>query len=185
MGRSFMMAEIANWDSFYVMVGTAAGALIGLQFVVLTLLAERPPKGASEVGAAFLTPTIVHFGVTVLLSALLLAPWQTMGMPAALLGVIGFSGVVYIGMVALRMRRLEAYHPELEDWLFHVVLPLAAYIVLFLSLFTAPSHLHEVLFGVGAATLLLLFVGIHNAWDNIAYTVFVHNTERNERKCSK
>jgi len=180
-----MMAELDGWNNFYVMVGTAAGTLIGLQFVVLTLLAERPPKGAAEVGAAFLTPTIVHFGVTVLLSALLLAPWQTIGIPTALLGIIGFSGVAYIGMITLRMRRLEAYHPGLEDWLFHIVLPLAAYIVLVLSLFAGTSHLHEVLFGVGAVVLLLLFVGIHNAWDNVAYTVFVHNTERNERKCSK
>jgi hypothetical protein len=180
-----MMAELTNWDSFYVMVGSAAAVLIGLQFVVLTLLAERPPKGAAEVGAVFLTPTIVHFGVTFLLSAFLLAPWQTMGIPAVLLGIIGFSGIVYIGMVALRMRRLEAYHPELEDWLFHIVLPLAAYIVLALSLFADPSHLHEMLFCVGATALLLLFVGIHNAWDNVAYTVFVHNTERNERKCRK
>ena len=172
-----MMAEFDGWDNFYVMVGTAAGALIGLQFVVLTLLAERPPKGAAEVGAAFLTPTIFHFGVTVLLSALLLAPWQTIGIPAALLGIIGFSGAAYIGMVALRMRRLEAYHPGLEDWFFHVVLPLAAYAVIAWSPFVASSHLHAVLFGVGAAALLLLFVGIHNAWDNVAYTVYVHYNE--------
>ena len=29
------MPEFAGWDSFYVIVGSAAGALIGLQFVVL------------------------------------------------------------------------------------------------------------------------------------------------------
>jgi hypothetical protein len=27
------------------------------------------------------------------------------------------------------------------------------------------------LFGVGAAALLLLFIGIHNAWNSIAYLV--------------
>jgi hypothetical protein len=172
-----MMAELTNWDNFYVMVGSAAGALIGLQFVVLTLLAQRPPKGAAEVGAAFLTPTIFHFVVTLLLSALLLAPWQTMGIPAALLGVIGFSGIAYIGVITLRMRREKVYLPVPEDWLFHVVLPLAAYILIAWSPFAASSHLHEVLFGVGAAALLLLFVGIHNAWDNVAYTVYVHYNE--------
>ena len=30
------MAELDKWDSFYIIVGPAAGALIGLQFVVLT-----------------------------------------------------------------------------------------------------------------------------------------------------
>jgi hypothetical protein len=28
------------------------------------------------------------------------------------------------------------------------------------------------LFGVAAATLLLLFVGIHNAWDSVTYITF-------------
>ncbi len=36
------MTELAQWDGFYVIVGSAAGALIGLQFVVLTLIADSP-----------------------------------------------------------------------------------------------------------------------------------------------
>ncbi|PYR18792.1 MAG: hypothetical protein DMF98_25350 [Acidobacteria bacterium] len=43
------MSEFAEWDSFYVIVGSAAGALIGLQFVVLTLIAERPPIAGGRV----------------------------------------------------------------------------------------------------------------------------------------
>jgi hypothetical protein len=172
-----MMAELDNWDNFYVMVGSAAGALIGLQFVVLTLLAQRPQKGFQTLGAAFLTPTLFHFGVTLFLSGLMLAAWQTMSLPAALLGIIGFSGIAYVGIVALRMRREKVYLPVSEDWLFHVVLPFVAYVVIACSPFAAASHLHEMLFGVGAAALLLLFVGIHNAWDNIAYAVFVHYNE--------
>jgi len=65
------MSELARWDSFYVIVGTAAGALIGLQFVVMTLIADRPPLRTAEAGAAFASPTIVHFGTALLLSALL------------------------------------------------------------------------------------------------------------------
>jgi len=33
--------------------------------------------------------------------------------------------------------------------------------------------MHEALFGIGAAALLLLFIGIHNAWDAVTYHVFV------------
>jgi hypothetical protein len=40
-------------------------------------------------------------------------------------------------------------------------------------------HTHELLFVVGAATLLLLFVGIHNAWDAVAYHVFVSRRDTN------
>src|SRR6266581_9331982 len=44
------MSELAEWDSFYVIVGSAAGALIGLQFVVMALIAERPQIPSPEAG---------------------------------------------------------------------------------------------------------------------------------------
>jgi hypothetical protein len=71
------------------------------------------------------------------------------------------------------MRTQSAYKPVFEDWLFHVLLPFAAYTALAVTAFAAGSHLHEALFAVGAAALLLLFVGIHNAWDAVTYHVFV------------
>jgi hypothetical protein len=168
------MSELAAWESFYVIVGSAAGALIGLQFVVMTLIAERPPLRAAEAGAAFATPTIVHFGAVFFLSALSRAPWQSITPAAVLWGIAGLSGTAYAIVVARRMRAQSAYQPEFEDWLFHVLLPFAAYAVLALSAFAAPSHTRESLFGVGAAALLLLFVGIHNAWDAVAYHVLIH-----------
>jgi hypothetical protein len=81
------------------------------------------------------------------------------------------------------MRVQTTYQPEFEDWLFHAVLPLAAYAVLALSAFGASSHTREALFGVGAAALLLLFISIHNAWDSIAYHVLVSegNTKTGRR----
>jgi hypothetical protein len=71
------------------------------------------------------------------------------------------------------MRKQAAYKPVFEDWLSHGALPLFAYAILALSSFAAPSYTREALFGVGGATLLLLFIGIHNSWDSVAYHVFV------------
>jgi hypothetical protein len=153
---------------------SAAGALIGSQFVVMTLIAERPPLRAADAGAAFATPTIVHFGTVLLLSALLRVPWQSMILAAALWGFIGLGGLVYAMIVARRIRAQTVYQPELEDRVFHVLLPLAAYARLALSAFAAPFHSREALFGVGGAALLLLFIGIHNAWDSVFYHVFVN-----------
>jgi hypothetical protein len=171
------MTELTAWDNFYVIVGTAAGALIGLQFVVATLIAGRPSLRVAEAGAAFATPTINHFGAALLLSAILCAPWRTIVLPAVLWGFMGLSGVAYTAIVARRMRRQTVYQPEFEDWLFHVVLPLAAYAILALSSCAAPGHTRQTLFAVGAAALILLFVGIHNAWDSIAYHVFVNRQD--------
>jgi hypothetical protein len=166
------MSELDEWDSFYVIVGPAAGALIGLQFVVMTLIAERPPIRAAEAGAAFATPTIIHFGAVLLLSALLRAPWPTITPAAVLWGVMGLSGAVYAAIVARRMRKQAVYQPQFEDWLFHVLLPMAAYAILALSAFAATWQTRQALFGVGVAALLLLFIGIHNSWDAVAYHVF-------------
>jgi len=174
------MQVLTQWNSFYVIVGTAAGGLIGLQFVVLTLLAERPPLRFAEAGAAFSTPTIVHFGVVLFLSALLHAPWERIDVVAALWGVTGLGGLVYTLIVAWRMRNQAAYEAVLEDWAFHAALPLVAYATLALSSFAAAAYAHDVLFAVGGATLLLLFVGIHNAWDSVFFQISV-GAERRRR----
>ena len=63
------MTPLSAWQNFYVIVGSSAGALIGLQFVVLTLIAAMPRRaGTAQAGAAFSTPNVVHFGSVLLLS---------------------------------------------------------------------------------------------------------------------
>jgi hypothetical protein len=168
------MSLLNGWENFYVIVGSSAGALIGLQFVVLTLIAGRPiARGEAQAGAAFSTPSVVHFGVVLLLSAVVSAPWDGIGTVALVWGLVGLSGIVYSVVVARRMRAQTAYQPVFEDWLFHSLFPFAAYAMLAGSSFAARSHARTALFIVGAAALLLLFIGIHNAWDTVMHLVFV------------
>ncbi len=168
------MTVLEGWDNFYVIVGSSAGALIGLQFVVITLIAGRPiTRDAAQAGGAFATPSVVHFGVVLLLSAIVSAPWDGITIAAVLWGVVGLCGVVYVVVVARRMRKQSAYRPVFEDWLFHGLLPFAAYAVLAISAFAAPSYASPALFLVGASALVLLLIGIHNAWDAVTYQVFV------------
>jgi hypothetical protein len=167
------MSELSEWDSFYVIIGSAAGALIGLQFVVMTLIADRPSRYAAEAGGAFATPTIVHFTVTLFLSALVRVPWHSTGPLMWVLLAIGVGGGAYLIAVLLRMRRQRAYRPEFEDWLFHLLLPLAAYLTFGFAATVISTRLREGLLVVAAAVLLLLLAGIHNAWDAVSYHVLV------------
>jgi hypothetical protein len=168
------MTALAGWENFYVIVGSSAGALIGLQFVVMALIANMPRgPSAAQAGDAFATPNIVHFGTVLLLSAALCAPWKGIGGAAVLCGLLGFSGLAYTGIVARRMRLQTAYQPEFEDWLCHALLPFAAYALLAIAAYGTINHMRGALFGAGAAALLLLFIGIHNAWDAATYHVFV------------
>src|ERR1051325_4368799 len=159
------MPGFEEWESFYVIVGTAAAALIGLQFVVMTLIADRPTTASPEAGAAFARPTVVHFSAVLLLSALVRAPWKGIDTIAALWGFIGLAGVIYGVIIMRRTRRQTIYRPDREDWLFHALFPWAAYFILMLSALAAHSHAHEALFGLAAAVLILLFVAIHNVSD--------------------
>jgi len=65
---------------------------------------------------------------------------------------------------------------EQENWMVivkvHVLLPFVAYATLLAASFASRSHVRDALFGIGAAALLLLFIGIHNAWDAVTYHVF-------------
>lgn len=168
------MSELAKWANFYVIVGSAAGALIGLQFVALTLIAARPQTASAEAGAAFGSPTIVHLSSALFLSAMATAPWPTIAAAAVTWGILGFSGLIYSVIVVLRMRRQSAYKPEFEDWLFHCFLPMISYAALALASIAAPWRTRQALFGIAGTVLMLLFIGIHNAWDNVSYHVLVN-----------
>jgi hypothetical protein len=169
------MPELTEWGSFYVIVGSSAGALIGLQFVVLTLISERTRIRAPEASDAFATPSVVHFAVVLLVSAVLSAPWHTLGVVSVVAGLMGVAGIIYTLIVARRMRTQKAYRPVLEDWLFHSLFPLLGYAMLVISGYVATHNTRRALFLIGAATLLFLFVGIHNAWDSVTYVVFVQS----------
>ncbi len=180
------MEELEGWESFYVIVGSSAGALIGLQFVVMTLLAEAPVHQAdAKAGAAFASPSVVHFSAVLLMSAILSAPWHAMAGAAVLSGLIGVAGMIYSANVSRRMRAQHAYTPVLEDWMFHVVLPVGAYCVLAAGACGTIGSEHVAMFLIGAAALLLLFIGIHNAWDTVVYNVFVQRRQRSKEESTQ
>jgi hypothetical protein len=163
------MSPLSAWESFYVIVGTSAAALTGLQFVVMALIAETETPSSTQTIAAFGTPNIVHFAAVLLISAILSAPWPSMRGPAVALSICGAAGVVYGVIVVRRARRQSGYKPVFEDWLFHGILPLFAYALLLLAAATIALRPTFMLFEIGAVALLLLFIGIHNAWDTVTY----------------
>lgn len=167
------MRALAAWQNFYVIVGSSAGALIGLQFVVLSFIADRATTQVDpQTGGTFSTPTIVHFSAVLTLAAILSGPWEGIQAPMLLCGAAGTTGVLYTAHVTRSIRRQTVYQPEFEDWLCHVLLPFASYGTLVASAFAVKAYGQEALFGIGAAVLLLLLVGIHNAWDTVTYHAF-------------
>jgi len=162
---------LTRWVNFYVIAGSAAASLTGLQFVVIALIAQMRPSNTGGGIDAFSTPTIVHFSTVLLLSAVLCAPWDGLWGTGAFLAVCGTVGIGYTGIVAWRARRVAEYRLVLEDWIWHIILPLVAHGMLVASGLTLMGRPTLALFTVAAAAMLLLFVGIHNAWDTVTFLV--------------
>jgi hypothetical protein len=161
---------LTAWVNFYVIIGSSAAALTGLVFVVITLIARTRLRANGGI-ETFSTPTIVYFCTALLIAAILSAPWQALVPVALLLGLAGLAGIAYVVIVLLRARRLTFYNLVLEDWLWHLIFPFIAYLALVVAALILPSNAVPALFCIGAVTVLLLFIGIHNAWDNVTYIV--------------
>jgi len=162
-------SQLVAWETFFFLIGSSAAALTGLQFVVIALIADSRRKATTREIQAFGTPTIVHFGAVLLLSAMISAPWHSLSRVALVIGLYGFGGFLYTLIVFLRARRLKSYRLVFEDWLWHVGLPLVSYAVAIAASFFIRDHAHRSLFIVGFSALTLLFIGIHNAWDAVTY----------------
>ena len=160
MAEHAVVHPFAAWEGYYVIVGTAAAALTGLQFVVMTLISEfDQPRGTREV-AAFGSPTVVHFGSSLLISGILTAPWPGMRPAGTAIALAGLGGLIYAAIVLRRALRQKGYKPVFEDWLSHTILPTLAYLAIFAGttwLAFAPKQFAMVNVGLVLFWLVLAF----------------------------
>ncbi len=179
-------SPLTTWGNFYVIVGSSAATLTGLMFVVITLNTgwreQTATDGDGDGIAAFGTPTVVHFCAALAVAATLSAPWPALWPAGLLLGLSGLAGVGYIVIVVRRVRRQASYSLVLEDWLWHVGFALVAYVALVVAAAALANSPSSALFVVGAATVLLLLIGIHNAWDAVTYVVVARSRPQSKDK---
>ncbi len=156
---------LSEWETFYVITGSAGAALTGLMFVVIALRSETISEGAEGGVRAFGTPTVMHFCGVLLIAAIMSIPRQTATSLALCVGGTGIAGLALSTWVVVQARRQSSYTPVLSDWIWHVAMPLVAYASVATAagvLWRRPAMALDI---VAAASLLLLFIGIHNAWD--------------------
>jgi energy-converting hydrogenase Eha subunit A len=174
-------AVLAGWDNFYVIVGSAAAGLTGITFVVIALI--RDQRSVRPTGVrAYLSPTIVHFGGVLALSAYLSMPHQRLLTLSVGFIAGGLAGIIYGLFTAVNLRRQSHggdYVPVREDWVWNVILPTFVYAGLTLAGLFIWRETPQVLFAVALLSLLLLFIGIRNSWD-IAVWMTTHPPERRD-----
>jgi hypothetical protein len=162
---------LSSWQNFYMIMGTAAATLTGLMFVVTTLIAGIDTHLATLNAAvsAFNTPIVVQFGAILLLAGILSAPWQSFASLRLLLGLVGLGMVFYSIVVLRRMWRVPHYQSTREDWLWYLALPLLAHLLFIVAAVMLAGNPAPALYIVGSAMILLLLVGIRNAWDMVTF----------------
>jgi hypothetical protein len=169
------MTPLAGWTDFYVIVGTAAATLTGLMFVVITLVSGSMARPLPSGAGVYSTPTVVHFGATLLIAVLLAAPWPSLWEVGIPLGGIGLAGMGYGLVVARRTGRDRGrYEPVLEDWLCHAILPTLGYAAILAGAIVLQWRPVLALFMVAGVVVLFLSLGVHNAWDIVTYLTFEH-----------
>jgi hypothetical protein len=170
-------SPFSEWQNFYMIMASAAAALTGLQFVAMALVAEIPmssPEVAAadaDAGTAFSTPSVVHFGLVLLLAAVMVMPWRDVTSASIVVGLLGLCGLFYVVHATKLLARQKSYKPVLEDWILRAVMPFAAYLLLAICSQWERFSIRAAIFGMAFAALSLMFVGIYGAWDNVTYIV--------------
>jgi hypothetical protein len=159
-----------GWDSFYLMIGGSAGALIGLMFVVASLQTDLDRKRALAGADIYMTPIVVGLSAVVVASALTLVPGLERAIVAGVVIAMGLAGAVYSLVKAWRLRfGREMRPPHWSDiWCYGVapVLAYAALVAAGVTLAGEGAHAPRVLAAVLVAMLLL---AIRNAWDLVTW----------------
>jgi hypothetical protein len=157
---------LAEWHDFFVLLGTAAGTLVGLLFVAASVSSGVFSYERRAPLRMFLTATVVHFVSVLAVSLIMLLPlasWPALGVIVVVSGLVGLG----YSVLALRdcVRDGLITNIDWEDRTWYGVLPFTAYTA-------ACAAGIALVFGTGtgcamlaACMGLLLVSGIHNAWD--------------------
>ncbi|MEA2999646.1 MAG: hypothetical protein QOK17_1479 [Sphingomonadales bacterium] len=157
----------AGWEDFYLLIGSAAAALVGLLFVVSTLTAGRPRSLVLRGNRLYLSPIVGHFGAIVLLSGAAMAPTVTPATFAVATGLIALIGLLAGLRIARAIRR--ASPGEMFDACWYGLVPAVLYVLLGAAAFGLAAARLWAPSAVAALLMALLLVCIHNAWDLVTW----------------
>jgi hypothetical protein len=163
-----------GWSEFYILIGAADAALIGLLFVVTTLSASMHIGGETlSRGAAFyMTPTLYHFVTVLVMSALAVVPHVAGVWVAAVLAFWATAGAVYAAAmgVAMRTNPLPSSGQWADVWGYGI-LPAAMYLGLLAAAWLSWREAANAPYAIAIGLVVLMVIGIRNAWDLVMFIV--------------
>jgi hypothetical protein len=162
----------SDWENFYLIVGGAAGALIGVMFVVTTLSASLEENRASRGTRIYITPIVFHFAIVLIISAMAVTPDLPTPAIAAVVAICALSGFAYSFVTTMRIFAIRDLDlPDWDDKVFYGILPTIVYLALACAaaaVWFAPTM---AALSIALVMLAILLVGIRNAWDLATFLV--------------
>jgi hypothetical protein len=167
-----MSTGLAQWHDFYTLIGEASATLVGLIFVAASIGAEVFTRSHQAGVRSFLSPTVVHFTAILVICLLASMPTQTWSVLGLLQTWVGAIGLVYSGWVWRRMMKHGiAASIDTIDRLWYALLPIPAYLLVIVAGVSLCKQLWFSLDVLASALIMLLLIGIRNAWDMTVWII--------------
>jgi hypothetical protein len=160
-----------GWENFYLMVGSSAGALIGLMFVVVTLTAGRERDQTERGKHLYTSPIVWHLAVVLALSGAAVAPTISLKSFGVLSGGVALLGILIGIRSTLGIARGQLSGPEnhLFDTCWYGIIPAIVYIGLAGAAVAVLRGSAWSADAVAGALMALLLVSIHAEWDLVTF----------------
>jgi hypothetical protein len=167
-----------GWHAFYILLGTAAAALVALLFVAVSIGAGFLSRESASATRTFMSPVIFHYASVLFLSLIALIPTHTAISLAAAIGVVAAVGLLYSVMILIRVIRDPV--GDTADALAYGACPLVAFAAALAAAWLLLAHADAGANVLATALLVLLLVNIRNAWD-LAVALARRQTEHNRQ----
>jgi lysylphosphatidylglycerol synthetase-like protein (DUF2156 family) len=157
-----------GWENFFLMAGGAAAVLIGLIFVVISLMQDRPRSTVLAGSKLYMGPIVLGLSFILVLCAAALAPGVSRTAFAAITGAIAIWGLVRAIMSSWGIGRLGSDVHWTDFW-FYGALPVAIYVAMAIVGLAFWKDWDWAQQGLAAVITAGLLLGIRNEWDLITW----------------
>jgi hypothetical protein len=156
-----------HWGEFYLLAGSAAAVLVGLIFIVITLMGDRSRSSVLAGSRLYMGPIVLGVSFVLALGAAALTPGLGRAGFSAICGIVALWGLARGVISILGIRRLTEVH--WTDVWFYGVMPSALYLslgVVAVAFWKGWPYAH---YGVAAVVIAVLLLAIRNEWDLITW----------------
>ena len=161
---SAWLQQLQTWHEFYLLMGIGAAALTGLMFVVVSIGAEVITGREAGGVRAFVTPTVVYFATVLIASGVMMMPRADPVVLGVLLLLGAVAGLAYMFWTGVH-RTWRENKLGWDDFVWYMALPLLGYVLMLAAAIGVWVRSAFGPYALAAALLLLMAVGIRNAWD--------------------